>query len=43
MLEIRTVALVHFNRLVFLALALGIARDLLPGPLQQRHSQPGSN
>jgi hypothetical protein len=31
MLEIRTVALVHFNRLVFLALALGIARGLLPG------------
>jgi hypothetical protein len=31
MFEIRTVALVHFNRFVFLALALGIARGLLPG------------
>ena len=31
MFEIRTVALVHFNRLVFPALALGIARGLLPG------------
>jgi hypothetical protein len=32
MFEIRTVSLVHINRFVFLALALGIARGLLPGP-----------